>query len=112
MGSTIAFATRYEVSAQVASSDVTERLPAICGSDTLTTVVSSTSMNVPNITATAMSHGFTGGMVVSISSTMIRGGTQEAQEAQKSSCASCASCVPPLFLSLHPDLDHDRHAGP
>ena len=29
----------------------------MCGSDTLTTVVSSTSMNVANITETAMSHG-------------------------------------------------------
>ena len=29
----------------------------MCGSDTLTTVVSSTSMNVANITETAMSQG-------------------------------------------------------
>src|SRR4051812_39189091 len=57
MGRMIAFATRYDVSAQVASSTVDERLPAMCGSDTLTTVVSSTSMNVANITETAMSHG-------------------------------------------------------
>ena len=42
----IAFATRYEVSAQVDSSMVAERLPAMWGSDTLTTVVSSTSMKV------------------------------------------------------------------
>src|SRR3954465_5590582 len=31
--------------------------PAICGSETLTTVVSSTSMNVANITAMATIHG-------------------------------------------------------
>src|SRR5262249_48968977 len=57
MGNTIAFATRYEVNAHVASSEVTERLPAICGKDTFTTVVSRTSIKVPNITATAMIHG-------------------------------------------------------
>ena len=42
----IALATRYDVSAHVASSIVADRLPAMCGSDTLTTVVSSTSMKV------------------------------------------------------------------
>ena len=31
----------------------------MCGSETLTTVVSSTSMKVANITATATIHGFT-----------------------------------------------------
>src|SRR6187551_1828553 len=59
IGRMMALATRYEVSAQVASSIVEDRLPAICGSDTFTTVVSSTSMNVANITETAMSQGFT-----------------------------------------------------
>src|SRR5579885_422282 len=59
----IALATRYEVSAQVASSTLAERLPAMCGSDTLTTVVSSTSMKVPNMTAIATIHGFTAGEV-------------------------------------------------
>ena len=57
IGRMIAFATRYDVSAQVASSIVADRLPAMCGSDTLTTVVSSTSMKVANITETAMSQG-------------------------------------------------------
>ena len=38
-----------------------DRLPAICGSETFTTVVSSTSMNVPNITTIATSQGFTWG---------------------------------------------------
>ena len=47
----IALATRYDVSAHVASSTVADMLPAMCGSDTLTTVVSSTSMNVANMTA-------------------------------------------------------------
>src|SRR6185295_515422 len=57
IGRMMALATRYEVSAQVASSMVTDRLPAMCGSDTFTTVVSSTSMKVANITETAMSQG-------------------------------------------------------
>src|ERR1051326_7731189 len=59
IGRMMALATRYEVSAQVASSIVTDRLPAMCGSDTLTTVVSSTSMKVANITETAMIQGLT-----------------------------------------------------
>src|SRR5437868_15422012 len=57
IGRMIAFATRYDVSAHVASSIDAERLPAMCGSDTFTTVVSSTSMNVANITETAISQG-------------------------------------------------------
>ena len=58
-GRMIAFATRYDVSTQVDSSIVAERLPAMCGSDTLTTVVSSTSMKVANMTAIATIHGLT-----------------------------------------------------
>src|SRR4051795_7518604 len=57
IGRMIALATRYEVSAQVASSMVADSVPAMCGSDTFTTVVSSTSMNVANITETAISQG-------------------------------------------------------
>ena len=57
IGRTMAFATRYDVRAQVDSSTVADRLPAMWGSDTLTTVVSSTSMKVPNMTATAMIQG-------------------------------------------------------
>src|SRR6185503_11142526 len=60
IGSTIAFATRYEVRAHVASSVVADMLLAMCGSDTLTTVVSRTSMKVANMTAIATSHGLTG----------------------------------------------------
>src|SRR6476659_9031508 len=58
----MALATRYEVSTQVASSGVTERLPAICCSDTFTTVVSSTSIKVPSITEMAMIHGLMTGL--------------------------------------------------
>ena len=59
IGRMIALATRYDVNAHVASSIVADRLPAIWGSDTLTTVVSRTSMKVANITAIAMIHGLT-----------------------------------------------------
>src|SRR5580765_2161332 len=57
IGRMIALATRYEVTVHVASSMLAERLPAIFRSDTLTTLVSSTSMNVASITETAMIHG-------------------------------------------------------
>src|SRR5437667_10909099 len=55
----MALDTRYDVSAQVDSSMVAERLPAMCGSETCPTVVSSTSMNVANMTATATIQGLT-----------------------------------------------------
>src|SRR3954467_12647162 len=58
-GSTMALATRYEVSTQVDSSIVADRLPAMWGSDTLTTVVSRTSMKVANMTAIATIQGLT-----------------------------------------------------
>jgi hypothetical protein len=61
-GSTIAFATRYAVSTQVASSTLEERLPAMCGSATLATLVSSTSMKVASITVPAITQGFMGPM--------------------------------------------------
>src|ERR1700690_3163758 len=57
MGRIMALATRYEVSVQVASLLLADRLPAMCGSETLTTVVSSTSMNVLDMTAIAISQG-------------------------------------------------------
>src|SRR5689334_233650 len=57
----MALATRYDVSAQEASSTLAERLPAMCDRDTFTTVVSSTSMKVANITATATIQGLTCG---------------------------------------------------
>src|SRR5579859_3202525 len=62
-GSTMAFATRYEVSTQVASSGLAERVPPMCGSETLTTVVSSTSIKVPSITEMAIIHGLIVGLV-------------------------------------------------
>src|SRR6266436_7769056 len=60
IGRMIALATRYDVRTHVASSIVAERLPAMCGSDTFTTVVSNTSMKVANITETAISQGLIG----------------------------------------------------
>ena len=48
------------MSAHVASSVVAAMLLAMCGSDTLTTVVSSTSMKVANMTARATIQGLTG----------------------------------------------------
>src|SRR5205823_3638811 len=59
IGRTIAFATRYDVRTHVDSSIVAERLPAMWGSDTLTAVVSSTSMTVANMTAIATIQGLT-----------------------------------------------------
>src|ERR1700686_3997116 len=61
IGKMIALATRYEVSVQVASSVLADRLPAMCGNDTFTTVVSSTSMKVLDMTATAINHGLISG---------------------------------------------------
>ena len=60
IGRMMALATRYDVSAHVASSVVAAMLLAMCGSDTFTTVVSSTSMKVANITARATIQGLTG----------------------------------------------------
>jgi hypothetical protein len=54
IGKIMALATRYDVSVHVASSVLAERLPAMCGSETLTTVVSSTSMKVLDMTMTAI----------------------------------------------------------
>src|SRR5713101_6447418 len=48
---------RYDVSTQVLSSCPTDRLPAMCGSDTLAMLVSSTSMNVASVTVRATTHG-------------------------------------------------------
>src|SRR5512142_2839497 len=56
-GSTIAFDTRYEVRTQVLSSWLTERFPAMCGSDTWAMDVSRISMNVARGTVLATTHG-------------------------------------------------------
>src|SRR5580704_11709591 len=61
-GSTIAFEIRYEVRTQVLSSTLAERLPAMCGSETLAILVSSTSMKVASITVAAISQGLTAGV--------------------------------------------------
>src|SRR5262249_41264060 len=61
IGRTTALAARYAVSPHVASLIVADRSPAMCGSDTLTTVESSTTMNVLAITADATIHGLTRG---------------------------------------------------
>src|ERR1019366_74386 len=61
MGRMMALATRYEVSTQVASSGVADRLPAMCGSATLAPLVSSTSMKVASITVMALIHGLMSG---------------------------------------------------
>src|SRR5512133_3333086 len=63
IGTMIAFETRQEDSTHVASSTLAERLPAMCGSATLATEVSSTSMNVASITVSAMIHGLMAGRV-------------------------------------------------
>src|SRR3954471_4512396 len=60
IGRMIAFDTRYDVRTHVASSVVAERLPAMCGSATFATLVSSTSMKVANMTVMAMIHGLMG----------------------------------------------------
>src|SRR5579864_6717291 len=52
----IAFATIYEVSTHAASSTPADRLPRIWNNATFAIVVSSTSMMVASITATATSH--------------------------------------------------------
>src|SRR5215469_3997259 len=52
IGRTTAFETRYEVTTHVSSSTLAARLPAMCGMETLTTVVSSSSMKVASITET------------------------------------------------------------
>src|SRR5579872_2311617 len=60
-GRMIAFATRYAVITQVASSCVDPRPPAMCGSETLAMELSSTSMNVASVTVMATIHGLTRG---------------------------------------------------
>jgi len=60
-GKTIAFETRYDVSTHVLSSVPADKLPAMCGSATLAMLVSSTSINVASVTASAMIHGLTAG---------------------------------------------------
>src|SRR3984957_148765 len=53
----MAFATRFAVSTQVASSCVAPRPPAMCGKATLAMELSRTSMNVASVTVMATIHG-------------------------------------------------------
>jgi len=59
IGRMMALETRYEVTTHVPSSTVAPMLPARCGTDTLTTVVSSISMKVASMTAAVTIHGLT-----------------------------------------------------
>src|SRR5260370_39348731 len=63
MGSTMAFETRYAVRTHVASSVVADRLPAMCGSATFATEVSSTSINVASMTVDAITQGLIPGVL-------------------------------------------------
>src|ERR1700730_14142597 len=56
-----ALATRYVVRIQVTSSELRPRPPPMYGNDTFAIDVSSSSMNVANVTVSAMNHGFTAG---------------------------------------------------
>ena len=60
IGRMMAFDTRYEVTTHVPSSTVAPMLPAMCGMETLTTVVSRISMNVASMTAMVTIQGLTG----------------------------------------------------
>jgi hypothetical protein len=61
----------YEVSTHAASSTPAERLPRMCSSATLAMVVSSTSMIVASITATAISHLLTATALSGITGVLI-----------------------------------------
>jgi len=64
MGIMIAFAARYDVIDQVASSIPADRLPRMWSSDTLTMDVSTITISVGNITVKAMIHLSAGGVIV------------------------------------------------
>src|SRR5271165_6137991 len=49
-------ATRYDVTTHAISSTLAEKLPCMCGSETLTIELSSTSSTVPSITENAITH--------------------------------------------------------
>src|SRR5438105_12487014 len=70
----MAFDTRYDVKIQVLSSTPTDKLPAMCGNETLAMLVSSTSMNVASVTVKAIAHGLWRGVQCSSPSQLIAGG--------------------------------------
>src|SRR5271156_6852454 len=49
-------ATRYDVTTHAISSTLAEKLPCMCGRETLTIELSSTSSTVPSITENAITH--------------------------------------------------------
>src|ERR1700681_4389155 len=63
-------ATRYEVTTHAISSTLAEKLPCMCGSETLTIEESSTSSTVPSITENAITH----------------------LRVEENSCTSCVGC--------------------
>src|SRR5690242_15828207 len=63
-GNMMAFETKYEVRTHVLSSLLAPIFPAMCGRATLAMLVSRTSINAPNDTTKAISHGFTLGFHV------------------------------------------------
>src|SRR3989442_4243432 len=113
IGRMIALATRYDVSTHVASSIVTERLPAMCGSDTFTTVVSSTSMKVANITAIAMIHGLTcrGCSLIRCAEGTQRTRRTQRQRSVKAGNPLCVLCVHCVDSACVYGWDHG-HPGP
>src|SRR5262245_54095100 len=105
IGRMMALATKYDVNAHVASSIETDRLPAIWGSETLTTVVSSTSMKVANITETAINHGFTcRGSLMELQD----GRIAELQKGRIEGLPSCNSAISSFRIHRR----RHRHPGP
>src|ERR1019366_423616 len=98
----MALATRYDVSAQAASSVLTERLPAMCGSDTFTTVVSSTSMKVANMTATATIHGFTWGWGSTADGILSLYSMMPQESPMMHRIGGLPALPPPDILNIHP----------
>src|SRR5260370_28045390 len=110
MGSTTALLTRYEVSTQVASSSVAERLPAMWGKETLAMAVSSTSMKVAMVTTSATAQGLC--PPVQPFSVVMRRDSSEVTISLRSSWTRAVA--PPARLgtgSSHADLRFHRHAG-
>src|SRR5262249_32960772 len=107
IGSTIALAAMYDVSTHVDSSIVADRLPAICDSDTFTTVVSSTTMNVPNMTAIAVSHGLTW-----CSSVTSRGSLQEDGHIRRHARAQGSAGAARINRNFHGDALNDLDEVP
>src|SRR4051812_4881976 len=112
-GSTTALATRYEVRTQVAESWSADRLPARCGSATLATEMSMTSMNVASVTVIATAHGLCAGRQDPVIWTpRARCGGARSGPLPSVERAGSRPGSPSLARSSQPDLGLDRHAGP